>query len=106
PKYVATRRDHELSWSNARRLEGELVDAVRRLKAETDGNVTILGSGALVEQLLDAELVDGFDLFVHPLVLGNGHRLFPRSERLMRLELTSVNRTTTGVVQLSYEGAQ
>src|SRR3954462_7954193 len=102
PKYVATHRDDELAWPNARRLDGELVEAVGELKEQTDGNVTVLGSGALVEQLLAAELIDGFDVYVHPLVLGTGHRLFPGSENVMRLELTSVDRSTTGVVHLSY----
>jgi dihydrofolate reductase len=103
PKFVATRRSDELSWSNARRLDGDLVEAVTRLKAATPGDVAILGSGALVEQLLDADLIDGFEIFLHPLVLGSGHQLFPRTDPVMRLELGTVTRTTTGVVQLSYE---
>jgi dihydrofolate reductase len=101
-KYVVTHRDDELSWPNARRLEGELVTAVRDVKATTPGRVAVLGSGALVAQLLAAELVDELQLFVHPLVLGSGHELFPRLDAPLRLELQDVQRTATGVIALSY----
>ena len=102
PKYVATHRDDELAWSNSHRLDGDLVDGVTRLKAESDGNVAILGSGDLLRQLLAADLVDGFHLYVHPLVLGAGHTLFPRTDRPLRLRLDAVDRSSTGVVELSY----
>jgi dihydrofolate reductase len=102
PKYVVTHRDDELAWSNSHRLDGDLVDGVTRLKAESDGNVAILGSGDLVRQLLAADLVDGFHLYVHPLVLGDGHQLFPRTDRPLRLRLDAVDRSSTGVVELSY----
>ena len=72
------------------------------MKSSTDGNVTVLGSGSIVQQLLDADLVDELQLFVHPLVLGAGHTLFPRRDNLRRLELQSVDRTATGVVSLTY----
>ena len=102
PKYVVTHRDDDLAWPNAHRLEGELVEGVTRLKAEAEGDIAILGSGALVEQLLAAGLVDGVHVYVHPLVLGSGHQLFPRAEQLMRLRLEDVGRTSTGVVELRY----
>jgi dihydrofolate reductase len=102
PKLVVTHRDDDLAWPNARRLDGELDAAVQALKSSTAGNVTVLGSGSLVQQLLDADLVDELQLFVHPLVLGAGHTLFPRHDTLVRLELQSVDRTATGVVSLTY----
>jgi dihydrofolate reductase len=102
PKLVVTHRDDDLAWPNARRLDGELDAAVQALKSSTAGNVTVLGSGSLVQQLLDADLVDELQLFVHPLVLGAGHTLFPRHDTPVRLELQSVDRTATGVVSLTY----
>ena len=102
PKYVVTHRADQLTWSNARRLEGDLVDGVTRLKAESNDNIAVLGSGNVVRQLLAADLVDGFHLYLHPLVLGSGHPLFPRNDRPLRLRLDDVARTPTGVVELSY----
>ena len=102
PKYVVTHRTDELTWPNARQLDGDLDSAVRDLKARTQGKVAVLGSGELVAQLLAADLVDELQLFVHPLVLGSGHQLFPRRELVLRLELHDVQRTSTGVIALSY----
>jgi dihydrofolate reductase len=102
PKYVATHRTDELTWRNARRIDDDVVAAVTRLKHEIDGYVTVLGSGDLVAQLLAADLVDQFQLFVHPLVLGDGHQLFPRNRRPQRFRLDDVGRTATGVVTLRY----
>jgi dihydrofolate reductase len=101
-KHVVTHRADDFAWPNAHRLEGELVPAVQALKASADGHVTVLGSGSLVQQLLTADLVDELQLFVHPLVLGSGHGLYPRSDRAVRLDLQSADTTATGVVSLTY----
>lgn len=105
PKYVASRRltDADLRWANASVLGGDLDVGVRALLGEGDGNIAVLGSGALVRALVAQDLVDGFHLFVHPLLLGSGKRLFNDLDRPRRLRLTDVERTTTGVVMLSYE---
>ena len=102
PKFVATRTPRELSWPNAQRLEGGLTSAVASLKAETDGTVVVLGSGALLRQLFVAGLVDGLRLFVHPLVLGSGHRLFPTLDDPWPLRLERAEPTPTGVLMLTY----
>jgi dihydrofolate reductase len=103
PKYVVTHRTDELTWPNAHRVEGELVDAVAVLKARTDGQITVLGSGRLVEQLFAADLVDSLHVFVHPLLLGSGRQLYPRAGRAVRLRLGDVGRTSTDVLMLTYE---
>jgi dihydrofolate reductase len=105
PKYVATRTldDAQLSWANARVLEGDLEPALRKVKAEGDGMIAVLGSGALVRQLTALDLVDGYRLFLHPLLLGSGKRLFDQLDQPRRLRLLSVDQTTTGVVMLSYD---
>ena len=81
PKYVATQtlQDSELAWANTRVLRGDLAAAVHRLKAEGDGTIAVLGSGVLVQQLTTLDLVDGYRLFLHPLLLGSGKRLFNRA---------------------------
>ena len=102
PKYVATRTLRELDWNNAHVLDGELVDAVTALKAEGDGNIVVLGSGELVQHLIAAQLVDEYRLFLHPLVLGTGKRLFRHTDEPQRLRLLGAEPTTTGVLVLRY----
>ena len=103
PKYVASRTLKQLTWSKAQILEGDLASAVKKLKSRGDGNIVVLGSGVLVQELITSDLVDGYQLFLHPLLLGTGKRLFREMDRPRRLRLTSCNATTTGVLMLSYE---
>jgi dihydrofolate reductase len=103
PKYVATRTLSSLSWSNSQILDGDLASAVRDLKSQGDGNVAVLGSGVLVQDLIANDLVDGYSLFLHPLILGSGKRLFREMDRPRRLRLVSCTPTTTGVLMLSYD---
>jgi dihydrofolate reductase len=103
PKYVASRTLKQLTWSKAHVLEGDVAPAVKKLKSSGDGNVVVLGSGVLVQELIAGDLVDGYELLLHPLLLGAGKRLFREMGGPRRLRLTSCNATTTGVVMLSYE---
>jgi dihydrofolate reductase len=105
PKYVATRtlEDADLTWANAQVLPGDLEQGVRALLAEGDGTVAVLGSGVLVEELAALGLVDGYRLFLHPLLLGTGKRLFRELDHPRPLQLLSAEPTSTGVVMLSYQ---
>ena len=105
PKYVVTRtlRHTDLRWPNSHVVEGDVAAAVHSLKAEGDGFVTVLGSGELVQRLIADELVDTYQIMLHPLLLGSGRRLFRDYPRPQRLRLTSSIPTTTGVLLLSYE---
>jgi dihydrofolate reductase len=104
PKFVATRTltDGELAWSNARVLGGDLASAVAALKRDCDGDIAVLGSGVLVQELAALELVDSYRLFLHPLLLGSGKRLFREVEHPRHLRLVDAEPTSTGVVMLSY----
>jgi dihydrofolate reductase len=103
PKYVATRTLTSLAWSNAQVLEGELAGAVRDLKSHGEGTIAVLGSGVLVQELIANDLVDGYRLFLHPLLLGTGKRLFREMNRPRRLRLVDATPTSTGVIMLSYD---
>ena len=104
-KYVATRtlEDAQLTWANALVLPGDLEAGVHALKKEGNGAIVVLGSGVLVQELAALDLVDGYRLFLHPLLLGTGKRLFRELDRPRRLQLLSAETTTTGVVMLSYQ---
>jgi dihydrofolate reductase len=101
-KYVATRTLTELDWDGAHVLSGDLADAVGELKAEGEGSIVVLGSGELVQSLIALDLIDEYRLFLHPLVLGAGKRLFRSTEQPLRLRLLDAVPTSTGVLMLSY----
>jgi len=100
PKYVVSRTLDDPVWSGTEVLPD--VDAVREVKASGDGTLAVLGSGVLVQDLFATGLVDRVSLFLHPLVLGTGKRLFRELPSPVRLELESCTPTTTGVILADY----
>ncbi len=104
-KFVASRTlKNPLPWPNSTVLAGDLADAVATLK-ETH-HLVLLGSGELVGSLLPHGLIDEFTLLTHPLVLGEGRRLFPEGTPPVDFELVSAEATTTGVVLARYRGGK
>src|SRR6184192_4495785 len=75
PKYVASRSRRKLEWNNSTLIQGDLSEEVARIKQE-HGEVHVIGSGNLVQTLLRNDLVDRLNLWVYPLLLGSGKRLF------------------------------
>ena len=102
PKYVATRTRPDLTWSGSVPLEGDLLDAVQVVKTRTAGDTVILGSGDLVRQLMAAGLIDELRLFVHPLLLGEGKRLFGALPAPRELGLRNVAATSKGTLAITY----
>jgi dihydrofolate reductase len=103
-KYVAsTTLAEPLPWRNSTLLEGDAADAVARLKREQGEDLTVLGSGELVQSLRRRDLVDEYVLLLHPLVLGTGRRLFPDGGGPASLRLTGSTATTTGVIIATYQ---
>jgi dihydrofolate reductase len=103
-KYVAsTTLAEPLPWSNSTLLEGDAADAVAGLRQEPGKDLTVLGSGELVQSLRRRDLVDEYVLLIHPLVLGTGRRLFPDGGGLATLRLTGSTATTTGVLIATYQ---
>jgi len=105
PKYVVTSTLTSLDWAGSHILAGDVADAVNALKAQQDGTIAVLGSGVLVQTLIENDLIDDYRLFVHPLVLGTGKRLFRQTPRPLPLRLVDCTPTTTGVLLLSYQPA-
>ena len=101
-KHVATHRSGDLDWHNSRALKGDLVDAVRALKARDGADLLTFGSGDMVRQLLRAGLVDELRLLIHPLLLGPGKRLFGDDAQPSAFTLAHSIVTTAGVVIARY----
>ncbi|MET8837467.1 dihydrofolate reductase family protein [Micromonospora sp. NPDC004540] len=106
PKHVAsTTLDEPLPWVNSHLLKGDVIEAVRELKAQPGPDIAVLGSGELVRSLRRHGLVDAYVLLIHPVVLGGGRRLFDPGDEPGALRLTDSVTTTTGVVIARYEPA-
>lgn len=103
PKHVATRTLSELEWEGAEILTGELASAVAALKSVGEGDIAVLGSGELVHELMLLDLVDRVTLFVHPLLLGTGKRLFRDLPAPRSLALRSSDATSLGTLVLGYD---
>lgn len=103
PKYVVTNTLTSLDWPGSHVLSGDAAASVRALKAHGDGAVSVLGSGVLVQTLIENELIDEYHVFIHPLVLGTGKRLFRGTSRPVRLRLVDCTPTTTGVLLCTYQ---
>ncbi|MEX4006074.1 dihydrofolate reductase family protein [Neoaquamicrobium sediminum] len=105
PKYVASRTLETVDWSNSSLIEGDLVDAARKIRASVDGDVLIFGSASIVHQLLPHGLVDELRLMVFPTILGRGTRLFPDGVAAT-LELAGNEQFDDGIVLLRYTTVQ
>src|ERR1051326_1719164 len=101
-KYVVSSTLTNPSWRNSKVVGSYDPDAIRRLKGEVDGDLYVSGSGTLVRALLADGLVDGLHLFVYPLTLGSGPRLFPEGAAPRKLSRAASESYENGVIYLAY----
>jgi dihydrofolate reductase len=104
-KYVASSSPATtLEWPNSTLLHGDVPAAVTNLKASSDANLVIMGSGVLIASLMAAHLIDEYLLLIAPLVLGTGRRLFADGAQAS-LRLLECSTTSAGVLMSVYEQA-
>jgi dihydrofolate reductase len=101
-KNVASTMLTELEWENSRLIEGEVPGGVHALKQEDGPELQVHGSANLIQTLLEHGLVDEFRLWIFPLVLGQGKRLFDGGTVPSGFELTSSQVSSTGVIMATY----
>jgi dihydrofolate reductase len=104
-KYVASQSHPRLEWSNSVLIEGDAAEGLAALKQEDGPELQVHGSGNLIQTLLRHNLVDEFRLWVFPLVIGSGKRLFAEGTIPSGLKLVDSKVSTTGVVMGTYESA-
>jgi len=102
-KHVASTTLTEPEWTNTTVLTGDLLEAVRKLRAEDGGTILMHGYGPVAKALLQADLLDELHLWVHPHLAGVGgeNDLLLHSGLTKKLELTDVRRMASGVVVLT-----
>jgi len=104
-KYVISKTLKDPEWHNSTVID-DVVEELPKLKQQPGKNIAVLGSGQLVQTLIENDLVDEYFLTVYPVVLGGGKRLFRDDEQLRRLELVDSKATSTGGVALTYRPAR
>jgi dihydrofolate reductase len=104
-KYVASRSPRKLDWRNSVLIEGDAADGLATLKKDDGPELQVHGSGNMIQTLLRNNLVDEYRLWVFPVVIGSGKRLFADGAIPSGLKLVDSKVSTTGVVMGRYEPA-
>lgn len=101
-KHVASRTLKSLQWNNSSVLGDDIISAITALKAQPGFDLQIIGSGNLIQTLQIASLIDEYNIWTFPVVLGHGKRLFENGARPGALRLVASKVSTTGVVMSTY----
>lgn len=103
PKFVVSRTLKTLEWKNSTQIKGNVADEVSKLKQQPGRNILIVGSAELVNGLTKSGLIDEYQLWVHPVVVGRGKHLFKDGIDPTLLRLVDTKTFGTGVAVLTYE---
>jgi dihydrofolate reductase len=101
-KFVVSRTEPSLDWSESVLIEGDVAQGIIALKKEEGPELQVHGSGNLIQTLLRHELIDEFRLWTFPVVVGRGKRLFSDGTVPAGLKLVANKLSTTGVVMATY----
>ncbi len=102
PKFIVSSTLKMADWIPAALIKGDAVSEIAKMKAETDWLIRIPGSITLVQALMQADLIDEYQLLIHPVVVGEGRRLFKDRVGLSGLKLIDSRSFSGGVVALTY----
>ena len=103
PKYVVSSTLEDPRWTNVTVLKGDVVDEVTRLKRDLDGDIVVYASYQLGRTLMEHDLVDGLRLFVFPVVLGGGERLFGETSDKKAMRLVGTRTVGDGLIFVTYQ---
>jgi len=105
PKLVASTTLTSVDWQNSTLIKGDVAEELTRLKQGPGKDIAVTGSSTLVRSLLRDGVLDELRLLVHPIVVGQGARLFPDGTSRHPLRLVDATTFTTGVLYLTYRPA-
>jgi dihydrofolate reductase len=103
PKYVVSSTLENVEWNNSWLINGNIPEEIKKLRQEVPRTILIDGGSDLVNLLLRHDLIDECRLLVHPVVVGQGKRLFQEGSQMERLKLVEAKLFSTGVVALIYQ---
>ncbi|CAK4854438.1 unnamed protein product [Aphanomyces euteiches] len=102
PKYVASTTLDTVEWKNSTLIKESLAEEIIKLKQQPGKDILVFGSCALVQSLMQLDLIDEYRLMVFPVVLGSGKRLFGEGLDKKELKLADTKTFSTGVTVLTY----
>ena len=106
PKYVVSTTLDTAEWNNSTIIKEQAVEEISRLKQQPGQDILLEGSGTLVRSLIPHNLIDEYRLMVHPIMLGNGRRLFHEGMPKTILKMVGSKSFSSGVVVLTYQPAE
>jgi dihydrofolate reductase len=102
-KIVFSRSLKKAEWNNTRLVKDNIIEEVKKMKQLPGKDMTILGSGSIITQFAEQGLIDGYQIMVDPVALGDGTPIFKGISRRLELKLTTTNTFKSGVILLCYE---
>src|SRR5258708_36727793 len=102
-KYVVSTTLKKVEWNNSRLIKGNIPEEIAKLKQQPGKDISVSGSGTLVQTLIQHDLIDEYSLLVYPVVLGTGKRLFREGIAMTTLKLVDAKPTSSGVMLLRYQ---
>ncbi len=103
PKVVFSRSLKESKWENTSLASGDLAKEVNKLKTQKGNYMMVYGGASFISSLIDAELIDDYYLFINPVLIGQGLRIFSETAKQVRLELVDSTKYECGITVLHYQ---
>ena len=102
-KYVASRTLDKVDWNNSTLIKGDVVKEIMRLKGLDAPELQVHGSSNLIQTLLKHNLIDEMHLWIFPVAIGNGKRLFGEGTKPSDFKVLDSRTSSTGVIIATYE---
>jgi dihydrofolate reductase len=106
PKVVFSRTMDKPAWKNTTLVKDDIAGAVRKMKQEDGNDMVIMGSGTIIAQLAPEDLIDQYQIIVHPLALGAGRTIFDGIKKKLPLKLTGTRSFRNGNVLLNFDAGR
>jgi len=103
PKVVFSKTLKESKWDNTTLASGELVEEIIKLKSQKGNYIMVYGGASFVSSLIDAELIDDYYLFINPVLVGKGKRIFSDTAKKTNLKLIDSVKYDCGITVLHYQ---
>jgi dihydrofolate reductase len=102
-KIVFSRTLDKVDWNNTRVMKENIMEEIKKMKQTSGSNLTVLGSGSIVNQFADAGLIDEFQILMHPVALNDGTPIFNDIKKTLELKLMDSKTFDSGNVLLVYQ---